>query len=179
MCFFSLNELNCSIKYDGSRSQWPRGLKAWVCVRSLAGIAGSNPTGGMDVCRCECYQVEVSAMDRLLVVQRSPTDCGGSECDRGNSQRKPWPTKAVEPWKRDKVRTRLQAEGETEFIRRESWTLRSNHPYHRCWENHENLVGACWWPGENKKKKIKLHVRRFSIGWFVGWSVCSLKVICL
>jgi hypothetical protein len=24
--------------------------KAWVCVRSLAGIAGSNPTGGMDVC---------------------------------------------------------------------------------------------------------------------------------
>jgi hypothetical protein len=24
--------------------------KAWVCFRSLAGIAGSNPTGGMDVC---------------------------------------------------------------------------------------------------------------------------------
>jgi hypothetical protein len=24
--------------------------KAWVCVRSLAGIAGSNPAGGMDVC---------------------------------------------------------------------------------------------------------------------------------
>jgi hypothetical protein len=24
--------------------------KAWVCVRSLAGILGSNPTGGMDVC---------------------------------------------------------------------------------------------------------------------------------
>jgi len=24
--------------------------KAWVCGRSLAGIAGSNPTGGMDVC---------------------------------------------------------------------------------------------------------------------------------
>jgi hypothetical protein len=25
--------------------------KAWVCGRSLAGIAGSNPTEGMDVCR--------------------------------------------------------------------------------------------------------------------------------
>ena len=25
----------------------------WVCGCSLAGIAGSNPTGGMDVCR-EC-----------------------------------------------------------------------------------------------------------------------------
>jgi hypothetical protein len=24
--------------------------KAWVYGRSLAGIAGSNPTGGMDVC---------------------------------------------------------------------------------------------------------------------------------
>jgi hypothetical protein len=24
--------------------------KAWVYVRSLVGIAGSNPTGGMDVC---------------------------------------------------------------------------------------------------------------------------------
>ena len=27
----------------------PRGL-AWVCGRSLAGIVGSNPAGGMDVC---------------------------------------------------------------------------------------------------------------------------------
>jgi hypothetical protein len=24
--------------------------KAWVCGRSLTGIVGSNPTGGMDVC---------------------------------------------------------------------------------------------------------------------------------
>jgi hypothetical protein len=24
--------------------------KAWVCGRSLAGIVGSNPEGGMDVC---------------------------------------------------------------------------------------------------------------------------------
>jgi hypothetical protein len=27
--------------------------KAWVCGRSLAGIAGWNPAGGMAV-RCEC-----------------------------------------------------------------------------------------------------------------------------
>ena len=27
--------------------------KAWVCGRSLAGIAGSNPAGSMDEC-CEC-----------------------------------------------------------------------------------------------------------------------------
>jgi hypothetical protein len=34
--------------------------KAWVCDRSLAGIVGSNPAGGMVV----CCQAEVSATDR-------------------------------------------------------------------------------------------------------------------
>jgi hypothetical protein len=33
-----------------SRSQWPRDSKAWVCGRSLAGIVGSNRSGGTDVC---------------------------------------------------------------------------------------------------------------------------------
>jgi hypothetical protein len=49
--------------------------KAWVCGRVLAGIVGSNPTGGIDVClvQCLCCQVEVSATGRSLV-QRSPTD---------------------------------------------------------------------------------------------------------
>ena len=27
-------------------------FKAWVCGRYLAGIVGSNPTGGMDECLC-------------------------------------------------------------------------------------------------------------------------------
>jgi hypothetical protein len=31
-------------------SRWPRGLRLWVCGRSLAGPVGSNPAGGMDVC---------------------------------------------------------------------------------------------------------------------------------
>jgi hypothetical protein len=40
--------------------------KARVYGRSLAGIAGSNLLGGMDICLCECCvccQVEVSATD--------------------------------------------------------------------------------------------------------------------
>jgi hypothetical protein len=55
--------------------------KACVCGLSLAGFAGSNPTGGMSVVSVVCCQVEVSTSDRSLV-QRNPTECGVSECDR-------------------------------------------------------------------------------------------------
>jgi hypothetical protein len=57
--------------------------EAWVCGRSLAGKAGSNPAGDLDgyllwvLCFC---QVEVSAMGRLRV-QRSATECGVSKYD--------------------------------------------------------------------------------------------------
>ena len=58
--------------------------KARVCGRSLAGIASSNPAGGMDVSlsivSVACCQVEVCATGRLLV-QRSPTKSVVSECD--------------------------------------------------------------------------------------------------
>jgi len=42
--------------------------REWVCGRSIPGIAGSNPTGGMDVCLCcvvvvRC-QVDTSASGR-------------------------------------------------------------------------------------------------------------------
>jgi hypothetical protein len=58
---------------------------AWVCGFSNAGILGSSPAGGMDVC---CYVLlEVSATGRSLV-QRSHT-----ECDRGKSKRKSRPTR--------------------------------------------------------------------------------------
>jgi len=67
--------------------RWPRGLKAWLCGRLLAGIAGSN------LSRVVFCQVEVSAMGRSLV-QRSSTDCGASECDIGTSlMGKPRPTR--------------------------------------------------------------------------------------
>jgi hypothetical protein len=58
--------------------------KAWVCGRSLAGIAGSNLAGGMDVfllLSVVCCQVEVTVTG-LSLVQRSPTECGLSEYDR-------------------------------------------------------------------------------------------------
>ena len=35
--------------------------KAWVCGRSLAGIVGSNPAGGLDV-SCECCLLSSRAL---------------------------------------------------------------------------------------------------------------------
>jgi hypothetical protein len=56
--------------------------KTWVCGRSLVGIVGSNPTGvygSLSLVSVVCCQVEVSATGWSLV-QRSPTECGVSEC---------------------------------------------------------------------------------------------------
>jgi hypothetical protein len=78
--------------------------KAWVCGRSLTGIEGTEPAGGMDVwlfksvARC---QVEVSATDRSLV-RKGSTECGVSECDREASiMRRPWPTTGS--WAMEKI----------------------------------------------------------------------------
>jgi hypothetical protein len=56
--------------------------KGWVCGRSIAGIVGSNPAGGMDVFLLSvlCCRVQVSASGWSLL-QKSPTECGVSECD--------------------------------------------------------------------------------------------------
>ena len=74
--------------------------KASVYGRALAGIAGLNPAGGMNVLSLVsgmCSQVEVSTTDRFLV-QRSPTERGVSECDRGTStMRKPRHMRGDEP----------------------------------------------------------------------------------
>ena len=70
--------------------------KTWICGRSLAGIAGSNPSGCMDVCVVcvVCCQVEVSASGRSTV-QRSPTDCASE----ASTMRRSWSTRgAVAPW---------------------------------------------------------------------------------
>ena len=69
--------------------------KAWACGRSFAGIAGSNPTGGhecLSAVSVVCCQVEVTAKGRSQV-QRSPAECGVSECDSEAWIMKiPWPT---------------------------------------------------------------------------------------
>jgi hypothetical protein len=55
--------------------------KAWICGRSLAGIASLNPAVVIDACLINvvCCQVEASAASWSLV-QGSPTEYGVSEC---------------------------------------------------------------------------------------------------
>jgi hypothetical protein len=69
--------------------------KASVYGRSFSGIAGSNPAGGdeeLSVLIVVCCQIEVSASG-LSLVQRGPTECSVSECDRKASKiRRPCPT---------------------------------------------------------------------------------------
>jgi hypothetical protein len=47
-----------------------------VFARSEAGIVGSNPTQGMDVCMCVffCVCIQVTS-DELITRPRSPTEC--------------------------------------------------------------------------------------------------------
>jgi hypothetical protein len=79
--------------------------KAWVCGRSLAGIAVRIPPGAVISVSFECCQVEVSASGWSLV-QRSPTECGMSECDREASiMRRPWHTRGCCPIGKKKLFT--------------------------------------------------------------------------
>jgi hypothetical protein len=57
--------------------------KVWVFCRSLAGIAGLNTAGRVDVSlfRILCFQIEVDTWG-LSPVQRSPTGSDVSECGR-------------------------------------------------------------------------------------------------
>jgi hypothetical protein len=82
--------------------------------RSLAGIVGSFPSGGMDgfLLWVFCCQTQISATG-LSPVQRSPTECGASEYDgEAAIMRRPWPTRGYWPMrggafkKKKAVRTR-------------------------------------------------------------------------
>ena len=76
-----------------SRSRWPRGLRRGSAIASLLGLWVRIPPGAwMSVSSVVCCQVEVSASGCSLV-QRGPTHCGASECDREASiMGRLWPT---------------------------------------------------------------------------------------
>ena len=76
------------------RSQWPRGLRRGSAAARLldCGFEFRRERGCLSLASVVCCQVEVFASSWSLV-QRSPTECGVSECDREVSiMRRPWPT---------------------------------------------------------------------------------------
>ena len=83
--------------YENGPSQWPRVLWRWPAAAHLLVFRVRISLGHGYHCLVSvmCWQVEVSATGRSLV-QRSPTECGVSECDRRTSYKKPTHTKAVE-----------------------------------------------------------------------------------
>jgi hypothetical protein len=73
--------------------------EVWVCFRSLSGIAGSNTAGAWISLRCVCCVLSGRGLcDGRSLVQKSPTGCGVSECEREASiMRMPWPAGADAP----------------------------------------------------------------------------------
>ena len=80
-------------KYVESLSQWPRGLKRGYAAARLLGLWVRIPLAAWNsVVGVVCCQAEVFAAG-LSFVQRSPTECGVSECDRKTSTLSlSWPT---------------------------------------------------------------------------------------
>ena len=78
-------------------------FKAWVCGRSLRGIAGSNlgvANGCLSLVTVGSCEVDVCAWG-WSIGQRSPAGCGVSECDHEASIiRRPWPTRDCCPKKK-------------------------------------------------------------------------------
>ena len=73
-------------------------LERGSAAARLMGLRVRMPPGTWASVSCDgCWQVEVSVLGRSLV-QRSPTECGVSECDLETSKTKRlMPTMAAEP----------------------------------------------------------------------------------
>ena len=68
--------------------------KAWVYGCSLAGVAGSNPAGGMMSVCCKCCVLSGRGLCVGVLVR--PEECGVSECDlKALIMRRPWPTSGL------------------------------------------------------------------------------------
>jgi hypothetical protein len=89
--------------YENGPSQWSHFFRRWPAAAHLLGLRVRISLGHWYLCLVSvvCWQVEVSATGRSLV-QRSPTECGVSECDRRTSQKRSRPAKAVEAWRKKK-----------------------------------------------------------------------------
>ena len=56
--------------------------RAWDCRGSLAGIAGSNPSGDIYICRECCVLSGRGFCDELITRPEGSAECRVYECDR-------------------------------------------------------------------------------------------------
>jgi hypothetical protein len=85
----------------GGRAVSGLGLRPFACWD--CGFEYRWGHGCLSLVSALCCQVKVSALDQSLV-QRSPTECGVSECDREASvMRMPWPTRGCGALGRERV----------------------------------------------------------------------------
>jgi hypothetical protein len=97
----------------------------WVCGLSFAEIVGSNPAGAWKFVSFEfCV---LSGRSGWSLVQRSPTECGVSECDRESSiMRRPWPTGTVASWLKKPLHCSKEP---TTLIRSQIYQIHNIPPY--------------------------------------------------
>jgi len=83
----------CCCNIFTCRSQWQRGLRSGVYGSSLAGIVGSNPTGGMEVCVDCCVMSDRCFCDGPITrPEKSYGLLCVVVCDLETSgMRRPWP----------------------------------------------------------------------------------------
>ena len=74
-------------------------FKLWVCGRTIPGIAGLNPTGGMNV-TCECCVLSGRGLCDGPITR---PECGVCDCyPETSTVRNPRSTRSVEPRKKKK-----------------------------------------------------------------------------
>jgi hypothetical protein len=69
-----------------SRSQWSCGLRRESAAAHLLGLCVRIPPGAWMAVSFECCVLSEVSASGWFLVQRSPTDCGVSECDRETSK---------------------------------------------------------------------------------------------
>jgi hypothetical protein len=102
------------------QSQRPRGLRRGSAAVRLLELWVRNPPGHgwVSLVSVVCCQVQVSASGRSPV-QRSPTECGVSECNREASiMRWPWPTRGCCAMGEKNVLSTL-----VDFLKLSQWTF--------------------------------------------------------
>ena len=77
--------------------QWPQGLRRGPAASRLLGLWVQIPPGAWMSVSCECCVLSEVSVTSWWLVQRSPTECGVSVCDRESSIMRR-PTRAVARW---------------------------------------------------------------------------------